>query len=137
MLRAKDLMTKNVICVKKDTPVIEAIKLLAEHDVTGVPVVEDDMTLIGILSEKDLLKLLYRSENAADATVEDFMSQPAIHFDENENFDEVCLCLLNHYFRRVPVTSNGKVVGIISRPDVIDYILTTKYHLAAVIRPRH
>jgi len=137
MLRAKDLMTKNVISVKKDTPVLEAIKLLAEHDVTGVPVVEDDMTLIGVLSEKDLLKLFYGSENAPDNTVEDFMTQPAIHFDENENFDEVCRCLLNHYFRRVPVTSNGKVVGIISRPDIIDYILTAKYKLATVIRPRH
>jgi CBS domain-containing protein len=137
MLKAKDLMTKNVISVKKDTPVIEAIKLLAEHDVTGVPVVEDDMTLIGVLSEKDLLKLFYNSETAPDNTVEEFMTQPAVHFDENESLDEVCRCLLNHYFRRVPVTSNGKVVGIISRPDIIDYILMAKYKLAAVIRPRH
>ena len=137
MLKAKDLMTKNVISVKKDTPVVEAVKLLAEHDVTGVPVVEDDMTLVGILSEKDLLRLFYCSENITDDTVKDFMTQPAIHFDENESFDEVCKCLLNHFFRRVPVTSNGKVVGIISRPDIIDYILKEKYNLTTIRRPRH
>jgi CBS domain-containing protein len=136
MPKAKDLMTKNVISVKRDTPIIEVIKLLAKHDVTGVPVVEDDMTLVGILSEKDLLKLFYLSENVTGNTAEDFMTQPAVHFDENENFDEICLCLLNHCFRRVPVTSNGKVVGIISRPDIIDYILKEKYNQATVVRAK-
>jgi len=49
MLKVKDIMTKNVIYVTKDTPVIEAIRLMAKNDITGVPVVEDDMTPIGIL----------------------------------------------------------------------------------------
>ncbi|MBL7143942.1 MAG: CBS domain-containing protein, partial [Phycisphaerae bacterium] len=54
-------MIKNVVSVKKDTPIFEAAKLLVEHNISGLPVVEDDMTLAGILSEKDVVDLFYES----------------------------------------------------------------------------
>jgi len=46
MLEAKDIMTEEVISVKKDTPIFEAVELLAKNSVTGIPVVEDDITLV-------------------------------------------------------------------------------------------
>ncbi|MBA7700150.1 hypothetical protein ES703_108859 [subsurface metagenome] len=51
------------------------------------------------------------------------MTQPAVHFEENESLEDICKCLLEVTFRRVPVTREGKVVGIVSRPDVLRYIL--------------
>ena len=51
MLKARDIMNTNVVSVKKDTPIFEAVKLLVENNISGLPVVEDDMTLVGILSE--------------------------------------------------------------------------------------
>jgi len=123
MLKAKDIMTEEVISVKKDTPIFEAVELLAKNSVTGIPVVEDDMTLVGILSEKDVLRLFYALKDAENKTVNDFMTQPAVHFNENESLLDVCDCLMNNPFRRVPVTSKDKVIGIISRPDLIGYIL--------------
>ncbi len=123
MLKAKDIMTKEVITVRKDTPIFEALELLAKNDITGIPVVEDDMTLVGILTEKDVLRLFYAHEDQKNETVSSFMTQPAVHFDENETLPDVCDCLMNYFLRRVPVTSNGKVVGIISRTDIIEYIL--------------
>jgi len=123
MLKAKDLMTKQVISVRKDTPVLEAIELLTKNDITGIPVVEDDMTLVGIVSEKDLLRLFYAHEDQKNETVNSFMTQPAVHFDENEALPDVCAYLMNYFIRMVPVTSKGKVVGIISRADIIEYIL--------------
>jgi len=123
MLEAKDIMTEEVISVKKDTPIFEAVELLAKNSVTGIPVVEDDMTLVGILSEKDVLRLFYALKDAENKTVNDFMTQPAVHFNENESLLDVCDCLMNNPFRRVPVTSKDKVIGIISRPDLIGYIL--------------
>ena len=53
MLKAKDIMTKNVISVKKNTPILEALQILAKNDITGIPVVREDMILVGVLSEKD------------------------------------------------------------------------------------
>ena len=123
MLKAKDIMTKQVISVRKDTPVLEAMELLAKNNITGVPVVEDDMTLVGVLTEKDVLKLFWAHEDQTNKTVSSFMAQPAVHFDENEALPDVCDCLMNYFLRRVPVTSNGKVVGIISRADIIEYII--------------
>ena len=123
MLEAKDIMTEEVISVKKDTPIFEAVELLAKHSVTGIPVVEDDMTLVGILTEKDVLRLFYALKDAENKIVSDFMTQPAVHFNESESLLDICDCLMNNLFRRVPVTSKGKVIGIISRPDLIEYIL--------------
>lgn len=123
MQETKDVMTKNVICIGKDTPIIEAIRLMAKYKVTGIPVVEDDMTLVGILSEQDVLRLFHTFEDEKDRTVNEFMTQPAIHFDESERLLDVCYCLRDNSIRRVPVTSNGKVVGVISRSDIIRCIL--------------
>ena len=123
MLKAKDIMTESVVSVKKDTPIYEALELLAKYNITGIPVVREDMILVGVLSEKDVLRLFYAHENEEEGTVNDFMTQPAVHFDEKESLLDICDCLMNNYFRRVPVTSGGKLVGIISRKDIINYIL--------------
>jgi CBS domain-containing protein len=121
--KAKEIMTKQVISVRKDTPVSEALELLWKNNITGVPVVEDDMTLVGVLTEKDVLTLFWAHEDQKNETVSSFMTQPALHFDENDALASVCECLRNYDLRRVPVTSKGKVVGIISRADMIGYIL--------------
>jgi CBS domain-containing protein len=123
MPKAKDIMVKEVISVRKYTPVLEAIELLWKNDITGVPVVEDDMTLVAVLTEKDVLRLFWANEDQKNKTISSFMTQPPVHFDENESLPDVCECLMNYFLRRVPVTSKGKVVGIISRADMIGYIL--------------
>jgi CBS domain-containing protein len=123
MLDIRDVMTKQAICISKETPILEAIELMAENDITGVPVVEDDMTLMGVLSDQDVLRLFHNYEDEIDATVNDFMTQPAIHFEQNELLSDVCHCLRENAIRRIPVTSNGKVVGVISRSDILKCIL--------------
>jgi len=123
MTKAKDVMTEEVVSVRLDTPVEEALELLLEHEISGVPVVGEDMTLLGIVTEKDLLGLLFGPQGIKGKTVEEYMTQPAVHFDENESLEEICQCLVDVTFRRVPVTKDGKVVGIVSRPDVIRTIL--------------
>ncbi len=123
MLETKDAMTKQVICIGKDTPIFEAIRLMADNNVTGIPVVEDDKTLIGILSEQDVLRLFHTFDEERDRTVSNFMTAPAIHFEEDERLLDVCYCLRDNSIRRVPVTRDGKVVGVISRSDIIKCIL--------------
>jgi len=122
MLKAKDIMTREVVSVRSDTPAEEALELLLRNEIAGMPVVEEDMTLVGIVTEKDLLGLFYEPEGGKKKTVEDFMTQLAVYFDENESLYEICKCLLEVSFRRVPVTKEGKVVGIVSRPDVLKCI---------------
>jgi len=123
MLEAKDIMTKRVVCIRKDTPIFEAIRLMADNNITGIPVVKDDLTLVGMLSEQDVLRLFHTYDDEKDRTVNDFMTQPAIHFEENELLLDVCYCLRDNSIRRVPVTSNGKVSGVISRSDILKCII--------------
>lgn len=123
MLTAKDIMTEEVVTIRETVSVEEAMRLLLENEITGMPVVDEEMNLVGMITEKDLLRLYDKAWRSEDFTVEDFMTTPAVHFDEDEGFDAVCRCLCKHMFRRVPVTSGGKVTGIISRPDIIKYIL--------------
>jgi CBS domain-containing protein len=123
MLRAKEIMTRKTISVKPNTPIYEALKLAVEHGISGMPVVKDDMTLTAILSEKDLIRLFYDKDEAQNKTVSEFMTQPAVHFEEDESLVDICDFLIKNIFRRVPITSNGKLVGIISIRDILAYVL--------------
>jgi CBS domain-containing protein len=123
MLTAKDVMTGEVLSIHKDTPVREAIELMLIHQVAGLPVVAADMSLLGIITEKDILKLYDAPAEEADRPVEEFMTAPAVFFEQDETFDEICRCLIRNDFRRVPVTLDRKVVGLVSRPDVAERIL--------------
>jgi CBS domain-containing protein len=123
MREAKEIMTKQVICIRKETPIFQALKLMATNNITGIPVVEEDMTLVGMLSEQDVLRLFHTYDDEKDRTVNDFMTQPAIHFEEDELLLDVCYCLRDNSIRRVPVTSNGKVTGVISRSDILKCII--------------
>jgi CBS domain-containing protein len=124
MFTAKDIMTTDVISVKPKTPIYDAIRTMVENNITGLPVINDDRTLAGIISEKDVLQLLYSCEDLkCNGTVENFMTANVVAFDQNENLIAICNCLLKNNFRRVPVVANGKLVGIITRKNIIKYIL--------------
>lgn len=125
MLKAKDIMTTDVITVKSQTPVYEAIRKLIDNNITGLPVVDDDMNVVGVVSEKDMLKLLYDLEKEG-GTVADCMTETAVSFDPEDDLLDVCNCFIENPFRRVPILSDGKLAGIISRADVIEYILKIK-----------
>ena len=116
-------MTECVVSVNKQAPMYEVAQLLAINDITGIPVVEDDMTVVGIITEKDVLDLFHVLQYAENRTVNSSMTQSAITFNVEDDLEDICQCLKNCYFRRVPVTSKGKLVGIISRRDLILYII--------------
>jgi len=126
MLKAKDVMTTDTISVKENTPILEAVALMAKHDISGMPVIEDDNTLVGVLSEKDVIILFYNNAEDEKKTVGDFMTQPPIYFDAEDSLKDVCDFLVKNIFRRVPITSKNKLVGIISVRDVLETVLKRK-----------
>lgn len=124
MLKIKDIMTKDVISVKRQTLIYQAVEILLKNEITGMPVIEDDMTLSGIITEKDCIRLFYADEDEKNKTVEYFMTRPAVYYKEDDSLQTICDFMMINYFRRVPVISKeGKVVGIVSRPDMLKYIL--------------
>ena len=114
-------MSKNVATIKKDATVKDVIRLLAEHKVTGLPVVDNDMYLLGMVTEKDVLKMLYES-HGRNASAEDLMTTDIICFDEDDDLMDLFKCLVENNFRRLPILSEGKLAGIISRADIIQFL---------------
>jgi CBS domain-containing protein len=123
MFEIKNVMTTDVVAVRRQTPIGEAIKIMVEKQITGLPVVNDNMRLVGMITEKDVLTLLY-SIGDRPGRVEDFMTENIVTFDVQDSLVEVCKCLLKNHFRRVAVVEGPKkkLVGIISRKDLIKCI---------------
>jgi CBS domain-containing protein len=120
-------MNTSVITISQDEDIYEAMRMMALNNVTGLPVMDDDGTLLGIITEKDILVLLCNSlEDAgmdrAVGTVGQFMTRRVICFGPQDSLADIAECLSTNDFRRVPILDHGKLAGIISRKDVIRYI---------------
>jgi len=125
MIAAKELMNTQVVTIGKEEDVYEAVRMMVLNNVTGLPVVAEDGTLVGIVTEKDVLPLL--SEPAPVGRVADFMTAGVVCFDPDDCLSEITDAFRENHFRRVPIVQGGKLVGIISRRDIIRYIGELKH----------
>jgi CBS domain-containing protein len=121
MAQAKEVMSTRVISVRQDEDIYAAIRVMATNEITGLPVVDEDGTLVGVITEKDVLALLYTMQDKP-GTVRDFMTANVVCFDQGTDLAEVAETLRTHSFRRVPILDHGRLIGIISRRDIIRYM---------------
>lgn len=129
MFPAKDYMTKEVLSVKSNTPIWDAIEILAKNKVSGLPVIDDEKNLVGVISEWDVLDLLTERTFRKEETVKDYMTAHVISFDENDSVMDICDFLKSENKRRAPIVKEKKLVGIISRHDIIKLILDIRNKL--------
>lgn len=122
MTKARDVMKTDLVTVGADAPLIQALELLIRHRISGLPVVNGEMKLLGILTEKDVLRLLYE-EKGAFSTVGDLMMPNPRTFQADAPLADVCDCLMANHFRRVPILEGDRLVGLISRADLMPTIL--------------
>jgi CBS domain-containing membrane protein len=140
LVKARDVMMRDVVSVLTDTPLTAIAEIMAERKISGVPVVNEAGVPVGVISEKDILALMapggirtfmqvvaeclggtsclaapVRSHTAAKV-----MSSPAVTVSEDTSLMEVADILTHKGINRVPVVDvNGKMTGIISRGDVV------------------
>jgi CBS domain-containing protein len=120
--RAEDVMTKNVISVDRDDTVEHAIRTLLEHRISGAPVTDRSGSLVGIISEFQLLEVIYEPE-LRSAPVSRLMTKDVLTVDEQATLSDVASLFVVHRIRRAPVVRDGRVVGLISRRDLLRYVL--------------
>lgn len=144
-MRAKEIMTKNPITFTPDMPVKEAAKILAEKDIGGAPVLDKDGRLIGIVSESDLIiqdvrlrfptyieifdGYLYSPisfsrfeeefRKAVGAKIGDVMTVDVITVDEDVTIEDIATLMTEKDIGRIPVMSGDRVVGIITKGDIV------------------
>lgn len=146
-MNAADIMTRFVVTVAPTATIDGIAKILAEHAISGVPVCEADGTLVGIVTESDLIRPLTSSRekrrawwlshlaegtdlplqfiryaSGRDATARDLMHTELITAAETDPVAEIAERMIRHDVKRVPILRDGKLVGIVSRADLVKTI---------------
>lgn len=119
MKSIRDVMTTNVIAVRPECSVRAALELLLKHSITGLPVVDGDRRIVGVLSEKDVLKAFY--EDAPDVGA--LMTKDPETLSVDAALVDVFDVLMANSFRRILIHEKGKLVGLISRSDLMPVVL--------------
>ncbi len=102
------------------------VNLLVEQDISGVPVVDDDGVLVGILTERDCIRVALSAGyyDELGGAVRNFMSEPVETASPDDNLMDVANRFATSTYRRFPVVDDGRLVGLISRRDVLEALLT-------------
>jgi tRNA nucleotidyltransferase (CCA-adding enzyme) len=125
MTQARSLVKMDVLCLKPEMPIERAIELMQQNNVTSAPVLSDNDTVAGILTESDIIRMFIDPENSGKegTTVKDFMTKDVITEQIDSDISKVSQCLLDHHFGQVPIVYNDKFVGIISRKDLLKFMM--------------
>ena len=118
---ARHLMTHPVKSVSPETPLTEIALLLADARIAGVPVTDEDESVVGIISEPDILNALL-ANRALDTPARELMTSPVHTVNEFETSDEVMALFRKHGVHHLPVVREEKLLGIITPADVIRYL---------------
>ena len=140
-MKAVDVMTPDPVTVRPDSPVMEAVRLMLQRRFSGMPVVDETGTVVGIVTEGDLLRraetgtqrrrsrwiefligpgrLATEYMHACGRKVDEVMTQPVQTVTENTPLDEIVQVMERHRIKRVPVVRDGKLVGIVSRANLL------------------
>lgn len=112
---ARDIMTHEVITIRPEASVQECARLLADYNISGVPVLDAERRMVGIVTEADII-------GKEGATVADIMTRRVVTAREETPVDEIAQVLTSNRFKRVPVVRGERVVGIVSRANIVRMI---------------
>lgn len=141
-MQVQDVMTRKVVTVRPDTPAPEIARLLVDNRISGVPVVDEAGRVLGVVSEGDLIRRLESSDDgrrrswwlellasperraedyvrAHGRTARDIMTDQVVTIDEQATLAEAARLLEEHHVKRLPVVRDGKLVGLVSRADLL------------------
>lgn len=145
-MQAKDIMTTKVVSVSEDTPVHEIVKLLLKHRISGIPVIGAAGKVVGMVSEGDLLRpeganhagrrhawwldglfsnRMLDEQKAHGRTAGAVMTPDVVTVDQNTPVNEIAALLEHRHIKRVPVLADGRLVGIVSRANLLHALANT------------
>ena len=125
----KEFMAKQLITFQSDTPIETAMESFLENKISGAPVLDDQGNLVGVLSEKDCMRTLFESSyyNNLGGFVKEYMSTDLKTINIHDTLSNVADEFIKSRFRRFPVMEGDKLVGQISRRDILRAIVKLSY----------
>ena len=126
-MTAAEIMTRPVIATTVQGSVRDIAAQLLMNDISGMPVADRTGKVLGVITGGDILAVLAEGRKLEALTAEDIMSKDPVTVDVETTIAEVMKLLNEQGVLRVPVTARGKLVGIISREDVIRAVLKAEF----------
>jgi CBS domain-containing protein len=117
IMKVVDVMTTNVITIPAHQTKQQAARLLSHHRISGLPVVNDEQAVVGVVTEYDVI-------SKEGKTVDEIMTRGVISVTPDTDLDEVGYLLVHERIKRLPVLDHGKLVGIVSRADLVREVAT-------------
>jgi CBS domain-containing protein len=114
VVTAKDIMTKEVVSTSPSRAIDEVTRVLYLHGISGLPVIDEERHVLGMVTEADIL-----GRKTGQDLVQDIMSSPAVAVFEETPLAEIAVVLTEHKIKRAPVVREGKLIGIVSRADIV------------------
>lgn len=148
-MKAEDIMTTDVVSVARDTSVHDAATLLAEHNISSMPVTDDNGRVIGMVAEIDLIRNRMPHDPRAHLrgteydelpdpaqTVGEVMSDFAVCLGRSADVADLAELMLDNNVRAIPIVDGAKLVGIVSRRDLVRTLMRDDAQIAAEVRNR-
>lgn len=114
-MRARDIMTTSIVSIGPDASVQDAARLLSDHAISGAPVLDTQGHMVGLVTEADII-------GKEGDTVAAIMSQRVVTAAEDTPVDEIARVLTSNRYKRLPIVRDERVVGIVSRADIVRMI---------------
>lgn len=119
-MRASGIMTTSVLTITADVPIENAARMMFENSISGVPVVDGENRLVGVVTEYDIIA-------RQGSFVSDIMTTDVVSIGEDTDPESIARMLIEQRIRRLPVVREGKVIGIISRSDLVRLFALTRW----------
>jgi CBS-domain-containing membrane protein len=114
VITAREIMTREVVSARPSAKIEEITRVLYVHGISGLPVLDEQHRVVGMVTEADIL-----ARQRGQRLVQEIMSSPAFVVSEETPLEEIAALLTRERIKRVPVVREGKLVGIVSRADVV------------------
>ncbi len=132
MYQVRDVMNEDFLTISLDETVEEAIRRLVDNHLSGIPAVDEDDRLVGIVSELNLMETLYSPE-IREMLVRDVMTKDVLTVAPNTVLSDATGLMVVHRIRRLPVVDDGKIVGVVARRDLLRYTMEAGDELDAFL----
>ena len=118
----RDIMSKIVVSVRPEATLMDAVKVLTKHHISGAPVVTTQGEVVGFISEPNLMDVLF-DESVRESPVSEYMSSSVHTLDSQDPISTAARMLAMYGIRRLPVLENGRFIGVVTRRDLLAYAL--------------
>ncbi len=118
-MKAEDIMVQPVVSARESSVAKEIALVLLNGHFTGMPVIDGEDKVVGVITEFDLLKAVTAGKPLTKTLVKDLMNKEPITADVNTHLSEIVRIMMEKNILRLPITNGGKLVGIVARQDIL------------------